>query len=103
MDRSKDIKFASEVPRVGDAVYIPSEAYLSHGADDMEGGLTTIIEVGGSEGNHWVKTAFDPVAQYTWCFLYEKQEQLAKAFGDRPPRQTPDYRPEFNEGWETSK
>lgn len=91
---------AKEIPTVGDPIYIPSESYLSHGADDVQGGLTRILSVEASRGGgYWVTTEFDPTAKWSWNALRERQDQWAKAFGDKAARQQPDYRPEFNKGW----
>ena len=91
----------TDAPKIGDPVYIPSESYLSHGEDDFEGGLTRIVLVEESGGGYWIATEFDPADKYNWTFLRERQEQLARAFGQQQPRRKPDYRPEFNQGWDS--
>lgn len=90
-----------EAPKVGDPVYIPSELYVSHGEDDIRGGLTEIDSVVlTGRGYYWVTTKFNPSKQYNWSYLKEQHAELAREFGQNPPQNTPDYRSEFNDGWD---
>ena len=86
------------LPAVGDPVYIPTQLYVSHGADDRRGGLTQVAKVEpdktGKDG--WVTTVFDTGEKTRWSYLAPMQAALKEEFGDEPPRETPDYRPEFN-------
>ena len=94
---------SSDLPKVGDKVYIPSEIYVSHGADDIRGGLTAIAKVevsGPNNKNVWIVTEFDSVTRYAWPALKDQQAELQKEFGDAAPGAKPDLRPEFNTGWE---
>jgi hypothetical protein len=90
-----------DMPKIGDPIYIPSELYVSHGVDDLRGGLTEIATVEPlGDGSYWITTKFDTASQYNWSSLKVQQAELAKEFGQAPPQNTPDYRPEFNDGWD---
>jgi hypothetical protein len=92
-----------QVPEVGDVIYIPTQIYLSHGVDDIQGGQATVTEVQeiicGGKPMVFVRTDIMPDALKNWRFLEEQQAELASWFGDRKAYPDPDHSPEFNEGW----
>lgn len=95
-----------QVPEVGDVIYIPSERYLSHGIDDVQGGRTTVtaVEEQRSAGKPmlFVRTQVKPDSWINWAFLEERQQELAARFGEAEAHPDPDERPEFNDsaaGW----
>lgn len=91
---------APKPPKVGDEVYIPTSLYLSHGADDFEGGLCEVIEVkpglSAGEDTTYIRVKERSFTQYNWKFLAEKQKEYKETYGDRRGHADPDYRPEFN-------
>lgn len=93
--------FAVPVPKVGEKIYVPSAAFMSHGIDDFQGGKATVMKVeeGVSNGEPtiFVTVVENRSTKYNWEFLAEKQEELKKKFGDSVAHPDPDYRDEFNE------
>lgn len=87
-------------PQIGDKIYIPSEFYLSHGADDWIGGLATVSKVeegiSGGQPTIYVTCKEKPQTRYNWKFLAEKQEELKVEFSEALAHASPDYRSEFN-------
>jgi len=96
-------------PRVGDKIYIESTIYVTHGADDFQGGICTVKAVrshpsAAGEESITVEVEEDPGTWYTWTgYLEPRQEEWKKNYGERTGSPKPDLRPEFNdeyEGWE---
>jgi hypothetical protein len=87
-------------PAVGSDIYVRTAWYLSHGADDFEGGLckVTKVTVGMSAGNPtwYVEVAERPGHSYNWAILREEQESLAEEHGNRRGYPNPDNDPESN-------
>jgi len=96
-------------PSVGDKIYIESTIYLTHGADDFQGGLCTVKAVQShvekDKEVSSVEIEEDPGTWYTWTgYLEPRQEEWKKLYGEQKGGPKPDLRPEFNhefEGWET--
>ena len=92
-------------PKPGDIIYIETELYVWHGADDFRGGKATVSKVRMSEGQGkqvaWVEVVENPGSYYNWAVLAEKQAELAMEFADAWAHADPDLRPEFNnnEDW----
>lgn len=91
------------VPAVGDEIYVPSALYLSHGEDDVLGGLATVSSVQserhGNRTVHKVTVKELPSRGYYWeNGLAEEQEELKQRFGNGRARPDPDTSPEFNSG-----
>ncbi|WZE63544.1 hypothetical protein PANI_CDS0024 [Maribacter phage Panino] len=93
-------------PEIGQEIYIPSELYLGHGADDVQGGKTTITDIHESEHlpeehtNYlFVSVEGLPSRRYNWYWLSQEQEELKAQHGDQKAKPEPDNRPEFNTGW----
>jgi hypothetical protein len=89
-----------KLPKKGDKIYIHTELYLSHGVDDIQGGLVTVskVEVKEYPSNTAVMVHVKefPGHSWNWKFLGPRQGRLKKRFGRRKARRDPDYRPEFN-------
>ncbi len=93
------------MPKVGDIIYVGTSLYLSHGADDVQGGKAHVTEIK-RKGNYiFVSVKEHPGNSYTWeiigdtsgCpFLKDKQEKLKEQFGDEWAKEIPDLDPEFN-------
>jgi len=91
-----------DVPKVGDKIYGPSVAFLSHGRDDFQGGLATVIAIHSAElGNAEIRVEIQerPGVHYSWNALARQQVELKARYGDRIAHSDPDTRPQFNEGW----
>jgi len=91
---------ATEVPKVGDIVYVPSAAYCDHGIDDRQGGRAEVVEVtmSMSAGNMvpFIRVKPFPFVRYNWPNLFSEQTTLEARFKDNDARPDPDYRAEFN-------
>ncbi len=89
------------LPKVGEVIYVPTDLYLTHGADDFHGGKAQVVEVveGISAGLKapFIRVRERPDTLYNWLYLSRQQEELRKEFGDQEAYSDPDYRPEFNE------
>jgi hypothetical protein len=87
--------------KVGDRIYVETWAYLSHGRDDVIGGLATVIRVDreqpSGEERVFVEVAEHPGCSYNWEYLSARQEELKQRFGDQVAHPDPDWRAEFNE------
>ncbi|CAN5725441.1 hypothetical protein BH11PAT2_BH11PAT2_06400 [soil metagenome] len=93
------MKKQANTPKTGDIIYLESEFYVSHGADDMIGGKAIVKEVLEAHDAVFITTELDPSSQYRWeGHLESKQEELKAEFGDSWAHFEPDIRPEFNEG-----
>ena len=88
----------NEIPKIGDIIYIGSEASLWHGRDDIQGGKAKIISVNGDGDNVWIVVEEFSDSSYNWKHLKDDQDKLREKFGDSFARPNPDFRPEFNEG-----
>lgn len=89
----------TQVPRIGDKVYIPTAGHLSRGVDDRLGGKATVSNVQLILGSNFIYFHEFPGVSMRWeDNLAEKQEALAKEFGDGLARKDPDHSPEFNTG-----
>jgi hypothetical protein len=93
-----------EAPQIGQKIYIPSSRYISHGRDDIAGGLATITEVkeGGSACNWFVSVAEVPGASYNYEILMGLQAELKEKFGEHCAHRDPDCSPGSNppdNGW----
>jgi hypothetical protein len=96
-------------PKVGDKIYVEGTIYLTHGADDFQGGICTVKEVrshieNGEEVVLSVEVEEDAGTWYTWPgYLELRQEEWKRRYGDQKAGSKPDLRPDFNnyyEGWE---
>jgi len=77
-------------PKVGDKIYIPSECYISHGSDDVDGGLATVKNVTKVNKYTYIEVKENPGTEYVWEYLSKKQEKLKKEFGKKKARKCPD-------------
>jgi hypothetical protein len=90
-----------DIPKPGDVIYVDTDLYVWHGADDFRGGKAIIqaVRMGNSGGKETasVEVIQNPGTWYTWPLLAGKQAELAAKFGDTWAHADPDLRPEFNE------
>lgn len=88
---------AEAVP--GAIMYIPAEAYIGHGQDDIAGGKVTIKEVKewsgksptGAERNLVVVFEEFPGHTYNLSYLLKEQPELRKRYGHHWARPDPDF------------
>lgn len=96
-------KKALKVPRVGDKIYVETHLYISHGADDVVGGVATVesVEIGVSAGDPtpFVSVVEHPGNSYNWEMLAERQAALKKEFGQQKAHPDPDYETPPDTGW----
>jgi hypothetical protein len=89
-------------PKVGDKIYVGTSLHLSHGIDDVNGGLCTIckVEKGRSAGHDTLFVAVEehPGHSYNWEYIIENQTKWSRQFGANPGYACPDYDPRFNKG-----
>lgn len=90
-----------DIPKPGDIIYVDTDLYLWHGADDFRGGKARVstVQMENRQGGPWVEVVENPGMSYNWALLAEKQSQLASQFGDKWAHADPDLRPEFNDDW----
>jgi len=90
------LKSGGKGPQIGDTIYVPTSCSIDHGETDVEGGVAKIIAVhrGMSAGNTaWFVTTLEhPGHSYNYDMLLERQEELAKEFGDKRAYPDPDTR-----------
>ena len=82
--------------KVGDKIYIPSRCFISHGEDDVMGGLATITKVvehtNVGQICQFVEVAEVLGTSYNWTlYLKDIQEKLKTQFGDKSAYPDPDY------------
>ena len=68
-------------PKVGQKIYVNSAFYLSHGSDDVVGGIATVTSVSIQGKNIMITVAEHPGVAYGWGYLEELQSELKKEFG----------------------
>lgn len=87
-------------PKVGDDIYVYTSLYLSHGADDFQGGLCKVSrvdkEISAGKPTVFVVVKERPGHSYNWEYLAERQAELKKEFGRRRGRPDPDNHPDSN-------
>ena len=87
-------------PKVGQDIYVRTALYLSHGADDVIGGLAKVTELskGISAGKSvtYVEVKEHPGHSYNWELLALEQKALKKKFGKKRAHPDPDNDPEMN-------
>lgn len=82
---------------VGDKIYVPTHMYLSHGEDDIQGGLATVTRVFPYNDSVFISVKELPGREFNWDgWLKEEQEDLRKKYGRRKAKPDPDITPEFN-------
>jgi hypothetical protein len=70
----------------GDQVYVETRAYISHGEDDVIGGLATVVRVHhdpSAFSEYVVEVAEHPGCIYNLTYLLEKQDELRDQFGEQ--------------------
>ena len=90
-------------PKIGEKIYVPGSMYVYRGEDDFAGGVAKINKI--EKSKHLPEDHYNYMmvgieersgCMYNWKALLEKQEELAKRFGDQVAHPDPDFRPEFN-------
>ncbi|MBT3398279.1 hypothetical protein HOA55_05455 [archaeon] len=96
-------KDQTQLPEIGQDIYLPTVGYISHGADDFEGGLCKVVDIqigiGGVGKTPFVYVEERPGHGHNWEMLEERQQELKERYGDQRGRPDPDYAPEANGGW----
>lgn len=88
----------TNVPEVGDWIYVPSAFYLSHGIDDFVGGKALVVDVRNKHNKHWIVVNERRTCEYAWeGYLADAQDKLRERFDEKHAYKDPDYSPEFNE------
>jgi hypothetical protein len=85
----------NNIPVVGKDIYVDSSFSISHGSDDVVGGLAKVTKVtnsiSGGEKCHFVEVAEHPGHSYNWDqHLANMQDQLKKEFGRKRAYADPD-------------
>lgn len=95
-----------KIPDVGDKIYIDNSFHISHGIDDVQGGIATISEIHISKtlpedhmNSIFVSVKEIPGTKYNYISLMKEQEKLKQKFGDRKAYPDPDVdRPWIEDG-----
>lgn len=77
----------TELPKVGDDIYLPGAMYIDHGEDDRAGGLAEVVKV----ENGMVRVKEFPGSSFNWAGLRDDQEKLKKEYGENRAAPDPDY------------
>ena len=85
-------------PEKGMKVYIPTSMYISHGQDDVAGGIATVEKIEFStflEPEHYnycmVVVKEVPGRGFNWNYLMENQIEWKKRYKKRIAHPDPDY------------
>jgi len=85
-------------PKIGMNIYIPTSLYISHGQDDIAGGLATISDIEFNKtlpSDHYnycmIEVKEIPNEGYNWNWLMENQEEWEKEYGVNIACPCPDY------------
>ena len=89
--------------KIGQKIYVETHLYMSHGSDDVIGGLATVSKIkdGISAGKKvpFVSVKEHPGNSYNWKLLSQKQDQLKEEFGNQIAKADPDIdRPWIEDG-----
>jgi len=86
------------IPLIGEMIYIPTQLYISHGEDDVTGGLATINKIKVSDylpkGHHnsiMVGVKEVKGTLYGWSYLLEHQEKWSEEYKGKVAHPDPDY------------
>lgn len=96
---------APSVPKVGDWIYTPTQMSISHGEDDVCGGLAQVTSVEFcpqyNGGNHLVKVA-QVKRGFFWERIRDDQARLREQFGKALAFDDPDYHDYGpDDGWQS--
>ena len=90
-----------DVPKPGDVVYVDTDLFVWHGADDFRGGKATVsavqMQISRGKPAPFIEVAQNPGTLYNWAMRAEKQSELAAEYGNALAHPDPDLRPEFND------
>ena len=89
------------LPKIGDDIYVPTRMYLSHGCDDIIGGLAKVqkIQEGISGGVvvHFIGVVEVPDLLNWEHYLFSIQDKLKSEFGLKRAHPDPDYHTSCND------
>lgn len=92
-------------PPVGAWIYVPTMMSISHGWDDVAGGLAQVTKVESmayNGGDHWISVAQHDRRMSWKVGLRDEQEKLRKRHGTELARRDPDYcDPGPDDGWQS--
>lgn len=77
----------TDLPKVGDDIYLPGAWYIDHGEDDRAGGLAEVVKV----ENGMIRVKEFPSSSFNWTALRDSQEKLKKEYGKNRAHPDPDY------------
>lgn len=105
--KKENKKLNVNLPEKGNKIYVGTSLYLSHGADDFEGGIATItkVEVDKHCVNKYNRIMVGikerPGHLYNYIYLMENQAKWKKEFGKQKAHPDPDNSPSSNDdgGW----
>lgn len=90
-------------PKVGAKIYVPTSLYLSHGADDFQGGIATISKIEYSKTLPKDDVNYCMVGieerrgyMYNYGYLLSQQKELKKEYGKQKAHPDPDNHPDSN-------
>lgn len=91
------------LPKIGNDIYVETILHLSHGRDDVFGGMAKVTlvetEIINNELIHFISVDAIP-GRFNWeQYLAPMQGALRKKFGQNRAHPDPDDRPQFNESW----
>ncbi len=82
-------------PKIGDKLYVPTLMSLSHGQDDIIGGLATIKKVkiyeNYFEHNRVFIEFYEICKVLNWNYIKENQEKWSEEYNGKTARNDPDY------------
>jgi len=91
-------KSVKKEPKAGMKIYIPTSLFISHGEDDVAGGIATINKIDLSknlESDHYnycmIGVKEVPGRRYNWNYLMENQSKWKKDYGKKIAHPDPDY------------
>ncbi len=79
-----------KAPKLGSKIYVDSSFSMSHGSDDVVGGLATVTKLDTKYGTTFVSVKEHPGHAYNWEILSERQKELKKEFGRKKAYPDPD-------------
>lgn len=80
-------------PAMGAWIYTPTMCSISHGWDDVAGGLAQVTKVEPTTcngGDHWISVA-QHSRRLSWKSLRDQQQKLHEHYGNVLARPDPDY------------
>jgi len=89
-----DFEPPTDVPKVGDLIYLPTRGSIGHGFDDVRGGVGTVKavreDISGGKPAFFVTAHEQPGRGHNWEFLSADQAENKQYYGDGWARPDPD-------------